>query len=194
MNHQPSTIPPSSPDPDRALVERIRSGEDRAFNDLMARYKKPVLNFLYRIVGSADDADDLAQETFVRCYRNLAKFEFRRARFSTWLFQLARNAAIDHLRRRKKENFQPLENLGEKLPRIGNNPSDQADLSDLAAAIAAAVAQLPEDQRTALVLSEYQGQSHAEISTVMDCSEKSVESRLYRARQALREKLKRWMP
>lgn len=178
-------------DPDRELVECVQSGQDRAFNELMARYKKPILNFVYRMTGDAHAAEDIAQDVFVRCYRNLPKFTFRPGtKFSTWLFQLARNAALDELRRRSREKFQPLETIGEKVPMIGKDPADLSNLSDLSAAIAAAVGQLPEDQRTALILSEYHGQSHAEIAAVMDCSEKSVESRLYRAKRELREKLR----
>jgi len=177
-------------DPDRALVYQIQSGQDLAFGELMARYKKPIINFIYRLVGNASDADDVAQETFVRIYRNLPKFKFRPgAKFSTWLFQAARNAAIDHLRRRKKI-FQSLEKSHEKVPTLGKNPATDFQSLEIGEAVAAAVAQLPEDQRTAFILAEYHDMAYAEIAAVMDCSEKAVESRLYRAKQELRAALR----
>ncbi|MFH0908680.1 MAG: sigma-70 family RNA polymerase sigma factor [bacterium] len=177
-------------DPDRAMVFQIQSGQDLAFDELMARYKKPVLNFIYRIVGNADDADDLAQDVFVRAYQNLPRYRFRPGtRFSTWLFQLARNAAIDHLRRRK-HIFQPLENSETKFPGIGKTPASDFQALEIGAAIASAVAALPEDQRTALILAEYHDMSYAEIAAIMNSSKKSVESRLYRAKQELRDRLR----
>ena len=180
----------SPDDPDRDLVYQIQSGQDLAFGELMGRYKKPVVNFIYRLIGNADEADDVAQETFVRVYRNLPKFKVRPgATFSTWLFQAARNAAIDHLRRRK-QIFQSLEKSHEKVPTPEKNPATDFQSLEIGEAVAAAVAQLPEDQRTAFVLAEYHGMAYAEIAAVMDCSEKSVESRLYRAKQTLRHDLR----
>jgi RNA polymerase sigma-70 factor (ECF subfamily) len=185
----------SSDDPDRALVEQVQTGQDRAFDELMARYKKPILNFVYRMIGDAHEAEDVAQDVFVHAYRNLPRFTPRPgAKFSTWLFQLARNAAIDRLRKRGRADFQSLEELKRDFPGMGRNPADQSDLSDLSDLIARAVAALPEDQRTAFVLSEYHGMATAEIAAVMDTSEKSVESRLYRARHTLRTALRALRP
>ena len=173
--------------PDSELVRQIQSGEDAAFDELMRRYKRPVVNFAYRLLGSAADADDVAQEVFVRAYRNLDTYRTE-TKFSTWLFALARNAAIDHLRWRRRHPTEPLNDVPEPAA-----VSRETETHEIGEQSAAAVAKLPEDQRTALVLAEYHGQSYAEIAAVMRCSEKSVESRLYRAKHTLRGSLRHLM-
>jgi RNA polymerase sigma-70 factor (ECF subfamily) len=181
-----------SMDPDQPVVDRILAGEERAFDELMERYKRPVLNFVYRMLGDAHEAEDVAQDSFVRAYQNLARFQPGRGKFSTWLFQVARNAALDRLRQRRRRGiFQSLEITEEKFPIPGKNPSDASDLSDLSDAIARAVGELPEEQRAVVVLAEYHDLSYAEIAAVMQCSVKSVEARLYRAKQFLRERLRK---
>ncbi len=173
--------------PEAMLLEQARAGDEAAFEELMRRYKRPVLNFVYRMLGNADDADDVAQEVFVRVYQNLRDYS-PRLRFSTWLFALARNAAIDHLRWRKRHPTTPLDSAPD--PPTPTGVVDEVNAHEIGTQVAAAVALLPDDQRTALVLAEYQGLSYAEIAEIMRCSEKSVESRLYRAKQTLREKLR----
>lgn len=180
---------------DLELVERLQRGEDAAFDELMGRYKRPTVNFCYRLLGNADDADDVAQEVFVRLYQRIGDYrprgkpsQTRRGcrvpQFSTWLFALAHNACIDRLRWRKRHPTEALDTAPEPA-----TVSREAETREMGAHIAEAVAQLPEDQRTALVLAEYHGMSYAEIAGVMKCSEKSVESRLYRAKQILRQRL-----
>jgi RNA polymerase sigma-70 factor (ECF subfamily) len=172
--------------PDSEIVQQIRAGADAAFDELMRRYKRPVVNFVYRTVGNAADADDIAQEVFVRVYQNLDAYR-PETKFSTWLFALARNAAIDRLRWRARH---PVESI-ESAPQLAapSGTANEVDAREIGEQIAAAVAKLPEDQRTALVLAEYHGLSYAEIANVMRSSGKSVESRLYRAKQTLRESL-----
>lgn len=149
----------------------------------MQQYRHPIVNFCYRLLGNADDADDVAQETFVRCYQTRHRLRLR-AKLSTWLFTIARNLCLDRLRYRKRHPTEPLENTPEP-----SRSSDPVGNREIGAAIATAVAQLPEDQRTTLVLAEYHGLSYAEIGTIMKCSSKAVEARLYRARMELRKKL-----
>jgi RNA polymerase sigma-70 factor (ECF subfamily) len=173
--------------PDSELVRQIQSGDDAGFDELMRRYKRPVLNFVFRMLGNAEDAADVAQDVFVRVYQNLDACR-PDAKFSTWLFALARNAAIDRLRWRARHPTESMESAPEIAMSAGT--AEDVNARETAGQIAAAVDKLPEDQRTVLVLSEYQGMSYAEIAGVMRCSEKSVESRLYRAKQALREALR----
>ena len=168
---------------DLQLVERLQSGEEATFDELMGRYKRPVVNFCYRLLGNAEDADDVAQEVFLRVYQRIGDFKLH-GKFSTWLFALAHNACIDRLRWRKRHPTESLDTAPE--PAIDSHETETREIGDQ---IAAAVAQLPEDQRTAIVLAEYHGLSYAEIAGVMHCSEKSVESRLYRAKQTLRQRL-----
>jgi RNA polymerase sigma factor (sigma-70 family) len=168
--------------PDSAIVESLQAGNEPAFDELMRRYERPVVNFCYRLLGDAGDAEDVAQEVFVRVYQKIGDYR-PRAKFSTWLFALAHNAAIDRLRYRKRHPTEPLDAAPEPV-------TVPVGVDEISGHVAAAIAKLPEDQRTAVVLSEYHGMSYTEIAGIMRCSEKSVESRLYRAKQALRDRLK----
>jgi RNA polymerase sigma-70 factor (ECF subfamily) len=168
---------------DQQLAQRLQAGDEAALDDIMQRYKKPVLNFVYRLLGNAADAEDVAQETFARLYQHIARYKSRE-KFSSWLFAIARNAALDKLRYRKRHPTGSLDTA----PDPGFQ-SREVELNETGQLIAAAIATLPEDQRTAIILAEYHDQSYADIAAVMGCSVKSVESRLYRAKQTLREKL-----
>ena len=182
-----------STDADLELVVRLQSGDDRAFDQLMDRYKLPIVNFIYRILNDAGDADDAAQEVFVRVYHHIGRFKADgRRRFSTWLFQIARNQAIDVLRKRRRRPL-VLHTVNEEHVEEPISPERSADeaaqLGEMGAIVAQAVANLPEKQKTVLILSEYHDLSHAEIASIMKCSIKSVESRLGRARSTLRHEL-----
>jgi len=172
--------------PDSELVRQIQSGEAAAFDELMRRYKRPVVNFIFRMLGNAQDADDVAQDVFVRVYQNLDTYR-PETKFSTWLFALARHAAIDRIRWRSRHRAESIESAPEIVAPSGT--AEDVSAREIGDQIAATVAKLPEDQKTAIILSEYHGMSYAEIAGVMRCSEKSVESRLYRARQTLRAAL-----
>ncbi len=177
---------------ERILVEMAQAGDEEAFTGIMQRYKRPVLDFMYRMTGDPDAAQDLAQDVFVRAWRGIGRFEQRPdAMFSTWLFQIARNACADVHRRWARD---PLHAAVGDSTSLEEFPSRQSVERDVAAhetgeQVAAAVANLPEDQRTAVVLAEYEDLSYKEIAAVMNCSVKSVEGRLYRAKQALRRAL-----
>ena len=183
-------------DLDRDLATRIAAGDARAFDALMARHKRPILNFVYRLTGDATEAEDLALEVFVKAYRALTGGGYRPgpAAVSTWLYQIARNAAVDFLRHRARRPTAPLSEM-EGDPAVAGRASTERSASQEMATqetgeqIAAAVAELPEDQRTALILAAYEDRSQAEIAAIMKTSAKSVEARLYRARQFLRSRL-----
>ena len=157
----------------------------------MERYKRVIINFVYRMIGDATEAEDVAQDVFVRAYQAIRKPGFGRttAAFSTWLFQVARNAALDYLRFRKRhpaETLSSMDDRGESVADAGRMAHEEVAARETGERIAEVIAILPEDQRTALILLEYEGLSYAEIATVMKCSLKSVEARLYRAKQFLR--------
>ncbi len=162
----------------------MQEPEPTNFDEALRRYQRPVLNFAYRLLGNATEAEDVAQDVFVRVQQHWDDYNPRQ-KFSTWLFAITRNACLDRLRARKRHPEVPLETAPE--PIVSHR---EVELNETGQLIAAAVAELPEDQRTALVLAEYHGMSYAEIAGIMKCSEKSVESRLYRAKQTLREKLR----
>lgn len=185
---------------DQADMARLVAGHDAALNDLMERHATPVFHFLCRMLGNEDDANDLAQETFARVFR--ARDSFRaNARFSTWLFTIAANLARNQIRWRSRHpnisldaetdaTDPPLRNT---LPATGASPTEAVLAAERAAAVRTAVRQLPDDLREAIVLCEWEEQSIAEAAAIAETTPKAIESRLYRARQALREKLKKWL-
>ena len=170
------------------IMESPTEERDAAFAELLIRYQRPVLNFVYRMLGDVTEAEDVAQEVFVRAYRHFGEYDPSR-KLSTWLFALARNAAIDRLRYRQRHPTEPLDAAPEPAA-VSNEVANR----ELGEQISTAIQSLPEDQRTAVVLAEYHGLSYAEIAEIMDCSVKSVESRLYRAKAHLREKLRGFLP
>ena len=185
---------------DRADMERLAAGNDAALNDLMERHATPVFHFLCRMVGNEDDANDLAQETFVRVFKSCGSFRAEQ-KFSTWLFTIAANLARNHFRWRSRhpnisldaENAETGQTLGSTLPANSPAPNEEALAAERAAAVRAAVKNLPEDLREAIVLCEWEDRSLAEAATILETTPKAVESRLYRARGILRERLKSWL-
>lgn len=181
--------------PGADFLQRLQAGDELAFRELLARWQRPLLSFVYRMTGDTGAADEIVQEVFVRVFRKVGEYRQRpggNAAFSTWLFQIARHAALDHLRHRERHPTESLEALGAAAGELAGSqpsPAAAAGLADTGAQIARAIAVLPEEQRSAIVLAEYEGLSVAEIAGVMESSEKSVESRLYRARQTLRQQL-----
>jgi RNA polymerase sigma-70 factor (ECF subfamily) len=151
------------------------------------------------MLGNEDDANDLAQETFVRVFRSCKSFRTSE-KFSTWLFTIAANLAKNHFRWRARHPNVSLEAETETAQKIGDallanepSPGEQALTSERTEAVRAAVRNLPEDLREAIVLCEMEERSVAEAATILETTLKAVESRLYRARQLLRERLKSWL-
>ena len=185
---------------DRADMERLATGNDAALNDLMERHATPVFHFICRMVGNEDDANDLAQETFVRVFKSAKSFRANE-KFSTWLFTIAANLARNHFRWRGRhpnisldaENPETEQTLGSTLPANSPTPKEAALTAERAIAVRAAVKNLPEDLREAIVLCEWEERSIAEAAMILETTPKSVESRLYRARGILRERLKGWL-
>jgi len=185
---------------DRADMERLMAGQDTALNDLMERHAAPVFHFLCRMVGNEDDANDLGQETFARVFRARANFRLS-DKFSTWLYTIAANLARNHFRWRARHPSISLESSADDpeqtlesiLPAQGPSPGEQTIVAERAAIVRAAVARLPEDLREAIVLCEWEERSVAEAATILVTTPKAVESRLYRARKILRERLKQWL-
>ncbi|MBA3849954.1 MAG: RNA polymerase subunit sigma-24 [Opitutus sp.] len=180
----------AAPESDEEAMLALQRGEDFALNRLMGRWQAPLRSFLYRSIRNEHDALDLAQETFVRIYRHRARYRTN-ARFSTWMFQIALNLARDHIRRRSRRPVAPLEEAPEAVAE--GNPGREATDAEAAAAVRAAVADLPDDLREAVLLSEFHHLSHAEIAEIVDATPKAVETRLYRAREKLRVSLARYL-
>ncbi len=185
---------------DKADMERLAAGHDAALNDLMERHATPIFHFLCRMLGNEEDANDLAQETFVRVFRARSSFRTNQ-KFSTWLYTIAANLARNHFRWRSRHPNVSLEaesagtqqSLGSTIPADGPAPNEQALATERADAVRASVGALPEDLREAIVLCEWEERTVAEAAVILEATPKAVESRLYRARQILRERLKSWL-
>ena len=190
-----------SPEADVAAMLRLRDGDDIALNELMTRWQAPLVRFFYRYTASEPDALDLAQETFVRVFEHRARYDAR-GKFSTWLYTIAGNLCRNQARWKKRHPTISMDapgptpagaELGGQLPDSGPIPSQVAAEHELADAVRDAIQALPDDQRTATILFEYEEQSHAEIAVVIGCTAKAVENKLRRAREKLRMELKRWL-
>lgn len=187
------------PDPganpsDEELMGRLQGGDDAALAPLMQHWEAPVKRFIFRLVGNTADAEDLAQEVFVKIYTKRAHYRAG-AKFSTWCFAIAANLAKNRLRwwhRRPALSLDAWTEAGGETADdspAGALASSQAIRNEQRAAVQQAVAALPVDLRTVLVLFEYEQQSMNEIAAVLDCTPKAVENRLYRARQWLKQEL-----
>lgn len=188
---------------DRADMERLARGDPGALDELMARHAGPLFGCLQRLLQNAADAEDLAQETFVRVYEHRDRFDPTHA-FHAWLYAIAMNLVRDRFRWRSRHPETPLETPASastdappppasRLTDPARTPRDTAVGNEQAEAVRQAVARLPEDLRLPLVLAEFEERSHAEISAILGCSPKAVEMRVYRARQQLRRDLARWL-
>lgn len=176
---------------DEELMHRLRDGENSALAELMQRWEMPVKRFIFRIVGNTTEAEDLAQEVFVRVY--IKRDTYREgAKFPAWCFSIAANQARNRLRWWRRRPTLSLnawtEAGGEAVDESssGIQAGQATERRENIAAVQTAVTGLPLDLRTALVLFEFEGQSMEDIATVLSCTTKAVENRLYRARRQLR--------
>jgi RNA polymerase sigma-70 factor (ECF subfamily) len=179
---------------DEQLVARVLSGEEHLFEALVRRYQTRILAHVARMVGSREDALDLSQEIFLKVFGALDRFnpEFR---FSTWLFRIAGNAAIDHLRKRKPRTV-PLETTDSE-GRLSSSEYKSLDLDPFGTlrntqrgdAIARAIADLPAEFRELIALRHFTGLSYEEIAEVKNMPLGTVKNKLFRARAVLKERL-----
>lgn len=185
---------------DRADMAKLAGGHDAALNDLMDRHAPAVFHFLCRMLGNEEDANDLAQDTFVRVYRARDSYNSEH-KFTTWLLTIAANLARNHHRWRARhpsisldaESETTEQTLGDTLPSAAKSPHHAAEAAERAAAVRAAVQSLPDDMREAIILCEWQDLPVAEAAAILKCTAKAVEARLYRGRNLLRERLKNWI-
>ena len=173
---------------DWALVERAQSGNSDAFTLLVRRYEGPVVHFCYRMAGSRQDAEDIAQEVFLRVYRHLGRLS-PQARFSTLLFGIARNLTLNHIRdmkRRGRDRSVPLDSQPDVESAYGR-PAHDARAKEIGVRVEAAIARLSPEHRMAIHLREIEGLDYADIARIMKCRKGTVKSRLARARDRLRQ-------
>ena len=178
-------------DADVAAMRRLAAGEDLALNEIMGRWQQRIASFLLRMTGDHATANDLAQETFVRLYQNCAQFKGESV-FSSYLLRIAANLARNHHRWRTRHPSEPLDALqhdGQEPASASAAPDAALSHADTAHAVHHALLQLPDDLREALLLFTDEDMSYAEIADTLNCTAKAVETRIYRARQTLKEKL-----
>ena len=177
---------------DVLLMHQLSEGDDLALNELMSRWRERVAAYLLRMVGNHATAMDLTQETFVRLYASRQRYR-PTAAFSTYLFHIATNLARNHARWKGRHPTVPLtDEEGTVIHEPVDSqvsPDDAAALREQVALVKNAIAALPTDLREAVLLFTIEDMSHTEVATVLGCSAKAVEVRIYRARQALREAL-----
>lgn len=181
---------------DQALVQRVQSGEKRAFDLLVAKYQHKVISLISRYVHDWSECQDVAQETFIRAYRALANFRGD-SQFYTWLYKIAVNTAKNHLvsmgRRPPTDDIDAVDAVqfegGGRL-RDTDTPEHELMRQEIERTVAATVEALPEELRMAITLREVEGLSYEEIAEAMDCPIGTVRSRIFRARDAIDQKLR----
>jgi RNA polymerase sigma-70 factor, ECF subfamily len=192
---------PANLDPDAALMLRVKQGDTAAFTALVEKYKQPVMNLAARTLRDQTEAEDLAQNVFVQVFKSAARYQTT-AKFSTWLFTIARNLCLNEIRRRSRH---PAESLDANRPdtenpapiqiedRRSEPPPDLLLRSELEQKVDQALAELPENQRTALLLCRQEELSYDEIAEVLGCSLSATKSLIHRGRETLKQKLKPYL-
>lgn len=178
---------------DEQLVALTVKGDVSAFNEIVARWERRLYNFVYRYLGNAEDAKDITQESFVRAYSHLDGFRGQ-SKFSSWLYQIALNLCRSKLRRQKSHPTVSIDDREEDnplwaLPDQRATPAEYTLEQERALAVREALAQLPEAQRTVIILKEYNGLKFREIAEILDTPESTVKSRLYHGLENLAQAL-----
>jgi RNA polymerase sigma factor (sigma-70 family) len=187
---------PNCDEQDAQDMARLATGHDAALNGLMERHAEKLFHYLVRSLQDEADAADLAQETFVRVFQHHARFDPQQ-KFSTWLYAIASNLVRDRYRWRSRhqqvsldaENELTESNLKDNLRAVEPLPDQRVQTEERAAVVRQAVAALPDELKQPLILAVYEDLPQAEIATILKCSVKAVETRIYRARRQLRAAL-----
>jgi len=173
---------------DDILMERTAAGDEQAFRQLVARWERPVHAFLAHMLGSAEDAEDMTQDTFLAVYDRAGRYR-PEGRFRSWLLRIAGNRARSALRRRRIVRWVTFDPASHDRGAGGDDPLQDLERREATARVRAAVASLPERQRAAVALKRFQGLSYQEIAEVLETTVPAVESLLQRAGDALRREL-----
>lgn len=188
-------------EPDTALMLRVKGGDMHAFEELVEKYKQPVINVISRTLRDETEAEDLAQNVFVQVFKSAHRYQAT-AKFSTWLFTIARNLCLNEIRRRSRHPADSIEasqienddRPARQYEDVKNfSPTEQTLQSELEQKVAEALADLPENQRTAILLCREEELSYEEISGVLGCSLSATKSLIHRGRETLRDKLKPYL-
>lgn len=176
------------------ILEQLQKGSETAFSELVENYKRQVINTCYGLVHNTEDAEDIAQDVFIEVFRSIQNFRAD-AKISTWLYRIAVNRSLNHIRDNKKRKwFQSIDDLVKEknmmLNRLASeNPDTDIESLQRATILHEAIGSLPENQKTAFTLNKYEDLSYKEIAEVMNTSVASVESLIHRAKTGLQKKL-----
>ncbi|WP_027621308.1 sigma-70 family RNA polymerase sigma factor [Acetivibrio clariflavus] len=179
---------------EKDLVERAKSGELEAFEQLIIGCQKKVFNIAFRMVGNYDDANELAQEVFIKAFRSIKNFKGDSS-FSTWIYRITANVCLDELRKRKNRTIVSLDqdielndgDVKRQMPDNAPTPDMEAESNEVKSIVNESIQQLPDDYKSMIILRDIQGFSYDEISKIVNCPEGTVKSRINRARQALKK-------
>lgn len=170
-------------DRDRALLEDCKRGDRMALESLVRRYERPVFNAAYRMLGNPDEAADVAQTTFLKAFENLDRFN-PQYKFFSWIYRIAINESINQINQRKR-----LEELVDNQKSPLRGPDDMTDSGQLSNEVQTALLELSEDHRAVIVLRHFTEISYRQIGDVLQIPEKTVKSRLFSARQQMKDRL-----
>jgi len=182
---------------DKEIIDRALSGDQRAYSDLVNKYRDLIFNLIYRMIGNREEAEDLVQEVFIKAFTALSTFNEQYA-FSTWLYKIAVNHCIDALRKKKLRTL-PLDKpisfkdkeLKREYPDLSPGPEGKLLSEERAEIVQKAIHSLPEKYRTVILLRHTEEKSYEEISAILNIPLGTVKARLFRARELLKKKLKR---
>lgn len=181
---------------DEELVASATAGDLDSFNQLVVRWERPIYALAYRTLGRDEDARDVVQEAFLRAYRGLKGFKGQ-AKFSSWLYRITLNLCRDWMRRERRapivavpEGTDPIELADDRASPV-ESVEDLVARREMSAAVARAMAELPEEQRAAIMLKEYHGLTFQEIADMLNCPLSTVKTRLYQGLSVLRRRLER---
>jgi len=189
---------------DNSLVKDFIAGNDAAFTQLVTKYKDSITNYINMMVGDYDIALDLSQETFLRVYQNISRYS-NIYQFSTWLYRIATNLAIDEMRYRKRRGQVFYRNIWGNQPNkdkdapefelkdAKRSPRDEMLRKESRRVLEDAIRSLPKKYRTAFIMKEIQELPYEEISIILNCSPGTIKSRLHRARELLQRKLEHYV-
>lgn len=178
---------------DEELVALSIQGDTESFNQLILRWERPIYALAYRVIGREEEARDVVQETFLRAFRSIANFRGQ-AKFSSWIYRIALNLCRDWIRRERRAPITPTPEGVDVIemavaPEPAESIEELVDRHDLSRAVADAMALLPEEQRTAIILKEYHGMTFQEIADLQGCPLSTVKTRLYQGLSVLRRHL-----
>ena len=179
---------------DAVFVSKARSGDPEAYRVLVDRHSRPLFRLAFRMTGNEQDAEDVVQESFLRAYRQLSKFD-ERASFGTWLYRIASNCSLDLVRSRKRRSEQMVTPDSEQddpvavVPAVDPTPERAAFSGEVRERVAAAMEELSATERTAFVLRHFEGMCIEEVSRVLECQPGAAKHSVFRAVQKLRRAL-----